>query len=113
MGECANSLRQRAAAVLRQSFQQEAMSGSDPILELIGLLLAEETGSPPVSAQSGLSLDQWLTWNRLALTQPKILARAITRVARRERLKLPAELPAMRIWAASLVLTTLDWLALR
>ena len=112
MGEYANSLRQQAAGALRQTFRQAATPGIDPIVELIGRLLGDETDHIPCSTRSALTNDQWSIWNELALTHPQILTRAITRLIERERLDLPVTLETMRIWAATLVLSTLDWLAL-
>lgn len=110
MDEFTALIRQQAADALVRTFHQAATPESDPILELIGMLLGDDAGSSEPPAESALSLDQWLMWNELALTRPKELVAAMTSVLERERINLPSEQAAMRTWAASLVLNTLDQL---
>lgn len=91
-----------------REFQQEAALGIDPIVELIGALLADEYGGEAIPANLSLMTDQWLTWNELALRPQNELTQTINQVLERESTKLPQELAALRTWAGWLVLSVLD-----
>lgn len=110
MSEFANRIRTRAAETLLRLSEQEPPKKADPILELIGFLLADDSGGLVPPADSSVSMDQWLTWNRLALMQPESLSETVTRLLEQERMELPQEPAALRQWAADLLLATLDLL---
>jgi hypothetical protein len=57
-----------------------------------------------------ITSQQWLDWHHLAHTNPRALIAAMIRVLEMEQRKLPREPDAMRHWAASLMLNTLDQL---
>jgi hypothetical protein len=106
MGEFANMMRQRAALAMREVFRQDATPRTEPLLELIGCLLADESEGP--TPDSSLTAEQWMTWNQLMADRETEVMEAILRVAERERTGLPTRPEAMRAWAAWLVLSTLD-----
>ena len=104
----ASEIGEQAQTILREKCQQEATPGIDPIVELIGALLADDCGGETTPADFSLTADQWLTWNELALRSQSELSRTITQVLERELAKIPQELSALRTWAAWLVLSVLD-----
>ena len=69
-------------------------------------------GADDTTSEAPVTTDQWLTWNRLVTERESLLIRSITRVLERERMPLPTEMDAMRIWAARLLLITLDCLGM-
>ena len=110
MGEFAKQVSKQAAKILREIFGQEPLPDENPLLELMGLLLGDgfgEVQSPPAVP---ITSQQWLDWHHLALMNPQELIAAMNLVLETERRRLPTELTAMRLWAASLMLKTLDQL---
>ena len=112
MGEFANTIREQAAEAVRQIYQQEVPSGTDPLLELMGALLDDGAGGIQSPSDVTVTTEQWLTWNRLALEHRPGLVRMMTRDLEMERTELPTETGAMRTWAAQLLLRTLDRLGM-
>ena len=108
MGEFANRIREQAAEAMRQVFRQESAPGTDPLIEVIGFLLADETGSNLSSDNSSLTTEQWLNWNQLAMDRQDELAEIMTSILDFERLRFPSEPEAMRMWAIGLVHCALD-----
>jgi len=85
-------------------------AGENPLLELMGLLLGDGFGAVQSPPTLPISSQQWLDWHHLALMKPEELTAAMNLVLEMERPELPTELTAMRLWAASLMLSTLDQL---
>ena len=112
MEEFANTIREQAAAALRMIYRQEAPRGADPVLELMGFLLDDGAGGIQSPPDAVVTTEQWLTWNRLALSHQLALVRTMTRELETERTILPTEMDAMRTWAARLLLNTLDRLGM-
>ena len=110
MNELANSVREKAAATVLRLTSQEVTRETDPIFELVGFLSQDdvESGLPP--ANDLIPPAKWLAWNQFALMRAESLSLAVTEVLERERTDLPDDLPALRAWAANLVLMTLDHL---
>lgn len=108
MREFANKVREQAADAIRPLYHQEANSGTDPIVELIGFLLEDGAGGVLSLANAPVTTDQWLTWNQEALERQEELIQTMTEVLEEEKMELPSELEAMRNWAACLLLSTLD-----
>ena len=108
MGEFASRIREQAAEAMRQVFRQEATPGMDPLIELIGFFLEDETGSNLSSDNSSLTTEQSLNWNQLAMDCQEELAEIMTSILDFERLRFPTEPEAMRRWAIGLVFCTLD-----
>lgn len=108
MSEFAIEMRRRAVQAMRQVYRREATPATDPVLELIALLLEDEVGD--VSSQPGCSIttEQWSTWNQLAMDREQELVAAMMHVLEEERIGLPPQVDAMRPWAAWLVAATLD-----
>ncbi len=110
MGEFVKEVNGQATEALREVFGQEPLPGENPLLELMGLLLGDGLGEVQPLPTMPISSQQWLDWHHLALMNPRRLIAAMNRVLQREQRKLPRELEAMRTWAASLLLNTLDQL---
>lgn len=108
MNEFANTIRERAAEALKQIYRQEPTPGMDPVVELVGLLLGDEMGGVQSPEVYSVTTEQWLTWNQMAMEQPKELARSAMTVLKREQMNLPTEPEALRNWAEWLLLATLD-----
>lgn len=108
MSEFANMITQRAADLLRRTFQQETPREANPLLELIGVLLEDGAGGVMPSLVTTVTTEQWQRWNQLALERPQELILTMTEVLEQERTQLPAELGAMQNWAACLLLSTID-----
>jgi hypothetical protein len=108
MGEFTETTKKRAAETLSRTFQQGTTAGVDPVLELTGFLLEDGAGGVVPQPEAPVTTEQWLLWNQLALEQPEELIEAMTSVLDEEEMELPQEPEAMRTWAASLLLKTLD-----
>ena len=106
MGEFATMSRKRAAAALVLFFQQEGMPMQDPLLELIGWLLTDETTA--ILQEGLLETEAILTWNRLALGSPKQLLTHLMEVLEAEQVTLPMERDTFLNWVSSMVQLTLD-----
>jgi len=110
MGEFVRRVSKQAVKALRQVFGQEPLPEENPLLELMGLLLGDgfgEVQSPPAVP---ITSQQWLDWHYLTLMNPQELLAAMNLVLKSGQSELPWEREAMRIWAASLMLKTLDQL---
>ena len=110
MGEFVQQVKKQAMEALQEIFRQEPLPGENPLLELMDLLLGDgfgEVNSPPTMP---ITSQQWLDWHHLALMRPEELVLAMNLVLETQKRKFPAELTAMRTWAASLLLNTLDQL---
>lgn len=108
MDEFASRIEKQAAEALRQVFGQEATPEMSPIIELIGLALADEAGSCIPASATSITTEQWVTWNQLAMDRPQILTQTPSKILEREQSNLPAEMAMLRSWAAWLVVSTLD-----
>lgn len=113
MDEFVNTTRQQAAQMLRTMFLQEPEGTTDPVLELISLTLEDGAGGLVSAPDVPVTTEQWLTWNRLTLNQGAAVTRMVTRELEQERTPLPMEPEALRPWAASLLLATLDRLGMK
>jgi hypothetical protein len=112
MGEFVRQVNKQAMEALREIFGQEPLPDQNPLLELMGLALGDgfgEVQSPPAVP---ITSQQWLDWIHLALMKPEELIVAMNFILETEQRKLPREREAMRLWAASLLLNTLDQLEL-
>ncbi|MEX2171083.1 MAG: hypothetical protein WD851_17320 [Pirellulales bacterium] len=98
MNEFAQKIREEAVQALQSQQQQKGNPDNDPIVELVAVLVEEGT----------VTTDQWLTWNQLAMDRPEELSQMITKVLEYEKVKLPQDQEALREWAASLLVNTLD-----
>jgi SAM-dependent methyltransferase len=87
---------------------RELLPGENPLLELMGLLLGDGFGEVQPPPALPISNQQWLDWHHLALMTPEQLIAAMNRVLETEQRPIPTEPMAMRLWAASLMLRTLD-----
>ena len=108
--ECQQQVSKQAKIALREAFGQEPPPGENPLLELMGLLLGDgfgEVQSPPTIP---ITSQQWLDWHHLALMKLEELIAAMNVVLETEQREFPREREAMRLWAASLMLSTLDQL---
>lgn len=112
MGEFAESIRARAAEALRTLAQQECPRELDPVVELIAHLLISETTEGQPDPMEFAGTEHWTSWNRLMAERPCLVRAAITATLEWEKPKLPHAEPMMRVWAARLVLSTLDRLAM-
>ena len=108
MGEFVDTMKQQAVEVLRRTYRQEPSAGTDPMVELMGVLLEDGVGGVQALSQTLLTTEQWITWHRLVMERPRELVRMLTQALERERMELPPEAGAMRAWAAQLLLSTLD-----
>lgn len=111
-GEFSRTTRLQARLAIRQLFQREPESESDPVVELIACLLEDGGGAVSTALNVLVTTDQWSTWNHLALHGPEALVLTITRELEREKPLLPSDPEAMRTWAARLLLATLDRLGM-
>ena len=110
MGEFVQQVNKQAMEALREIFRQEPLPEENPLLELMGLLLGDGFGELQPPPAVPISNQQWLDWHYLALMEPEELVTAMNRILETERRQLPTELTAMRLWAATLMLSTLDQL---
>ncbi|MCG3126050.1 MAG: hypothetical protein CHACPFDD_00878 [Phycisphaerae bacterium] len=112
MGEFAESTRARAAEALRSIAQQECPRELDPVIELIAHLLTSETTEDQPDPMEFVETEHWICWNRLMAERPRSVRAAITATLEWEKPKFPYAKPMLRVWAARLVLSTLDRLAM-
>jgi len=110
MGEFVKQVNEQAVEALRGIFSQEPLPGEHPVLELMGLLLGDGFGEVQPPPAVPITSQQWLDWHHLTLMKPEELIAAMNLVLETEQKKLPRERKAMRIWAAFLMLNTLDQL---
>ena len=110
MGEFVKQVSEQAVEVLREVFGREPLPWENPLLELMGHLLGDGFGEVQPPPSIPISSQQWMDWHHLALMEPEELVTAIDFVLETQRRKLPQEGEAMRLWAASLMLNTLDQL---
>lgn len=110
MGEFVKQISRQAAEALRGLFGQEPLPTENPLLELIGLLLGDGLGGVQSTPTVPITSQQWLDWHHLALMTPAELTTAVNHILETEQRELPRDLERMRIWAASLMLSTLDQL---
>jgi hypothetical protein len=106
----AKQISKQAVEALREIFGQELLPNENPILELMGLLLGDGFGEVQPPPTVPITSQQWLDWHHLALMSQEELITALNTVLETEQRKLPTEQTAMRTWAASLFLNTLDQL---
>ncbi len=110
MDEFVKQLNKQARKTLREAFGQELLPGENPLLELMGLLLGDgfgEVQSPPTIP---ITSQQWLDWHHLLLMKPEELTMAMNFILETQQREFPREREEMRLWAASLMLNTLDQL---
>lgn len=112
MDELVSEIRKQSKQRLRALFQQEATPDFDPLIELIGMVLADDAGNQSPPADSAVTIQQWQTWNELALTYSNDLTRTINQILRREQVRLPRGSAELRTWAAWLLLSALDQISL-
>ena len=112
MDEFVRQISNQAAKALREIFGQAPLPGANPILELMGLLLGDGFGEIQPPPAIPISSQQWVDWHHLALMKPEELIAAMNFVLEAEQRHIPREREAMRLWAASLMLSTLDQLEL-
>jgi len=110
MDEFAKQVSRQASKALREVFGQEPLPGGNPLLELTGLLLGDGFGEVQPPPTIPITTQQWLDWHHLALMKPEELTAALNFILETEKRELPREREAMRRWAASLLLGTLDQL---
>ena len=110
MGEFVKQARKQAMEALREIFGQEPLPEENPLLELMGLLLGDGFGEVQPPPSIPISSQQWFDWYYLSLMKPETLTAAMNRVLETERRKVPQRREALRTWAASLLLSTLDQL---
>ena len=112
MDEFAEMNRKRAVDWLRQMLRREMTSGTDPILELVGCLLEDGAGGVASPMELQVTTEDWLTWNKLALSIPKALAETVEDILEKERLGIPTAKESLQNWAACLVLCTLEHMSM-
>jgi hypothetical protein len=110
MGEFVRQVSKQAMEAMREIFGQEPLPWENPLMELMGLLLGDGFGEVQPPPTVPITSQQWFDWHHLALMNPQELLAAMNLVLETERRKLPTDLTAMWIWAASLFLNTLDQL---
>ncbi len=110
MEEFTSQVRRQAGQALVTLSGQEPTGGVDPILEIIAYVREVATEEASLTRESDLTTQQWLAWNQLVTDRPQKLVSAMSEVLETERIELPTDLPAMKSWAAWLVLSTLDQL---
>ena len=110
MGEFVKQVSKQAREALREAFGQELLPGENPLLELMGLLLGDGFGQVQSPPTIPITSQQWLDWHHLALMKPEELIAAMNFMLETEQREFPREREAMRLWAASLMLNTLDQL---
>lgn len=108
MEEFTSQVRRQAGQALVTLSGQEPTPGIDPILELIAFVSEVEAEEASLTREGDLTTEQWLAWNQLVMDRPDQAISAMSEVLELERTELPADLPAMKSWAAWLVLSTLD-----
>ena len=108
----AGTIRRQAAEVLRTLQGQEAAMVTDPIIELVAHLLDAEMGDSPTIPADFAMTEQWICWNRLLAERPRAVRAAINATLEWEKPPLPTVEVMMRVWAARLVLGTLDRLSM-
>jgi len=108
MAEFADRNRKKALEVLQLIFRQDIPPGMDPLPHLITHLLEDGAGGVSSPPEVPLTTDEWLSWNHLAMEQPHELTWTLTDILEEERLAVPRKIPALAIWAATLVQLTLD-----
>jgi len=108
MGEFVQQVNIQAMEALREIFSYEPLPEQNPLLELMGLLLGDGLGEVQSPPTIPITSQQWLDWYYLSLMRPETLTTAMNRVLERERRKFPRDRETMQIWAASLLLNTLD-----
>ena len=110
MDEFVKQVEEQAMEALREIFRQEPLPGENPLLELMDLLLGDGFGEVQPPPSIPISSQQWMDWHHWALMESEELVTAMNFVLETQRRKLPQEGEAMQIWAASLLLNTLDQL---
>jgi hypothetical protein len=108
MDEFVKQINQQATEAMRELFGRGLLAEENPLLELMGLLLGDGFGEVQPPPTLPITSQQWLDWHHLASTTPKRLIAAMNFVLERERRSLPRQREAMRTWAASVLLSTLD-----
>lgn len=108
MGEFVKQVNRQAVGALREIFGRQPLPWENPLLELLGLLLGDGFGEVQPPPAMPISSQQWLDWHYLALMRPEELTAVMNLVLETEQRELPQEREAMRLWAASLMLSTLD-----
>ena len=108
MGEFANSIREQAAEAFRSLARQECPHETDPVIELVAHLLEVETESSLADPAEFGTTEHWADWNRLTAVRPRAVRAAITATLEWEKPTLPRAVPMMQVWAARLVLSTLE-----
>jgi len=110
MGEFLEQISKQAVEALREIFGREPLPQENPLLELMGLLLGDGFGEVQPPPTIPITSQQWLDWHHMALMKPDELIAAMNLVLETEGWTLPRDPEAMRLWAASLMLNTLDQL---
>lgn len=110
MVEFAKQVAMQAVEAIREIFGKEPLPEEHPLVELMGLLLGDGFGEVQPPPAVPITNQQWLDWHYLALVNSEELIAAMNVVLERDRKMLPWEQEAMQIWAASLLLRTLDQL---
>ena len=110
MGEFVKQVSKQATRVLQEAFGQELLPGENPLLELVGLLLGDGFGEVQSPQAIPITSQQWLDWHHLVLMKPEELTLAMNFILETEQREFPRERKAQRLWAASLMLNTLDQL---
>ena len=110
MGECVKRISKQAARAMREIFGEEPTPGENPLLELMGLLLGDGSGDVQSPPAVPITNQQWLDWHYLTLMNPRQVIAVMEYILRSEQTKLPSQQEVMRIWAACLLLSTLDQL---
>ena len=108
MDEYVRQANEQAAKALQEIFGQKPLPGQNPLLELMGLLLGDGFGEVEPPAAVPITSQEWLDWHHLVLMKPDELLATMNLVLETEQPRLPKEPDAMRLWAASLLLQTLD-----
>lgn len=111
MNEFAERVRQAARDVLWKEYGRTIPAGTDPVIELIGLLLEDGAGGILPPSDTPVTTREWLTWNRLVMRDPTGMSKAVASVLDWELMKLPRQPNARPTWAAQLLLSTIDRMA--
>jgi len=112
MDEFSSATRREARSAMRKFFQRELEAEADPVIELIAALLEDGAGGTDSPPDAIVTTEQWMTWNHLVLNGPDALTRIITKELEKEKPMLPLEKESMRVWAAQLLMATLDRLGM-
>ena len=110
MGEFVQQVNKQAMEAMREIFGQEPLPWENPLLELLSRLLGDGYGEVQPPPTVPITSQQWLDWHHLALVRAEELTATMNSILETEQPRLPTELTAMRTWAASLLLNTLDQL---